>query len=204
MAEARDRPPDPPDGARVATRERSALLALRVGLGLVWTLNLVFIVDPGNRYFSTFSDTAAAFGPTSLGGPGLAGFVAGHPLVFAVGIAVVTAYLAVSFLLGCTTRAACLVGIGFNGLLLVTQFGQIAVIPGGTDIGPQPLYLLGYGVLLLAGPSPTWAVDGRLPHWWAAVRARRRPAVALGRRPSLTSATGEVRTNAPAAVAGRP
>ncbi len=42
---------------------------LRVGVGLVWVLNLIFIVDPTNQFFPTFRGTVLSFAPTSLGGP---------------------------------------------------------------------------------------------------------------------------------------
>jgi uncharacterized membrane protein YphA (DoxX/SURF4 family) len=141
---------------------RSPVLELfRIGLGIIWALNLVFILDPANGFFASFSATASSFAPTSAGGPGLANFVAGHPLLFAGLIAGTTAYLAIAFLLGFTTRMACLVGAIFNSVLLVTQFGTVATI-GGTDVGPMPLYLVLYLGLAVGGAGASIGVDGWL------------------------------------------
>src|ERR1700688_2125485 len=60
--------------------ERRGILALRVGLGLVWAANLVFIVAPANQFFPTFAATAGAYAPTSVDGGALAQFVAGQPM----------------------------------------------------------------------------------------------------------------------------
>ncbi len=124
---------------------------LRLGLGVIWTLNLIFVVAPQNAFFSGFSSTAAAYAPTSLGGPAMANFGAAHPLFFAWAIAGATGYLSVALLVGLTTRIACGVGIVLSLGLLVAQFGITFQIPGGTDVGPHPLYLLIYGVLLFGG-----------------------------------------------------
>ena|ERR1700686_4778406 len=113
---------------------RRGNLSLRVGLGIVWSLNLMYIVDPANQFFSTFDNTAASFGSSTLGGPALASLVARFPVPFEILIAGVTAYLAAAFLLGITTRWACIVGAGFNLVLLLTQFGGISTIPGSTDV----------------------------------------------------------------------
>ncbi len=132
---------------------------LRVGMGIVWTLNLIFVVDPANQFFPTFQDTALSFGPSSLGGPAVANFVAAHAIVFAWATAGLTAYLAVAFVLGVTTRLACLVGAAASIVFLVTQFLSTFQIPGGTDVGPHPLYLLVYLVLFAGGAGRYFAVD---------------------------------------------
>ncbi|MGD0718891.1 MAG: hypothetical protein ABSA15_04865, partial [Thermoplasmata archaeon] len=95
---------------------------LRVGMGIVWVLNMIFILDPANQFFSTFHDTALSFAPTSLGGPGVANFVAAHSIFFAWITAILTAYLAVAFVLGVTTRLACIVGAAASIIFLGTQF----------------------------------------------------------------------------------
>ena len=136
-----------------------AIEILRIGLGLVWLVNLVFIVDPQNRYWATFSSTALGFAPTTVGGPGLAEYVASHPLIFAWGIALVTGYLAVALLLGVTTRLACFVGSFFSAVLLATQFGTTFLFPGGTDVGAHPLYILVYAVLVVGGAGRSLSVD---------------------------------------------
>jgi uncharacterized membrane protein YphA (DoxX/SURF4 family) len=142
-------------------------------MGLVWSLNLLFIVNPQNAYFSTFSATAQSFASTSLGGPGFAAFVAQNGTVFAWAIAVLTAYLAVAFLLGFSTRIACVVGAVASVFFLVTQVGSTFFFPGGTDVGPHPLYLLVYAVLLIGGAGGTLSVDRWL---------RERPASKAGER----------------------
>ncbi|MCI4335664.1 MAG: hypothetical protein L3K17_00490 [Thermoplasmata archaeon] len=139
-----------------------ALALVRVGLGVVWALNLIFILDPANQFFSSFSDTAQSYAPTTLGGPALATFVSSQGDLFSAAIAATTAYLAVAFLIGLTTRLAALVGLAFNASLLISQFGSIVVIPGGTDVGPMPLYLVLYLALLAAGGPTLLSVDG----WW--------------------------------------
>lgn len=142
---------------------------LRVGLGLVWALNLVFVVAPENRFFTTFHDVALSFAPTTLGGPGVAEFVSANSGLFAWGVAVLTAYLAVAFLAGVTTRLACGVGAAASLALLLTQFVSTFSIPGGTDVGPHPLYLLVYVVLFAGGAGRYLAFD----HWvWKSGRAR--------------------------------
>jgi uncharacterized membrane protein YphA (DoxX/SURF4 family) len=155
--------PEPPADRSPPTSAERAIASIRVGLGIVWTLNLVFILDPANQFFPGFSATAQSFGSTSIGGPGLANFVAGHSGLFSVMIAATTAYLALALLTGTTTRLACLVGFVFNSFLLVTQFGTIVVVPGGTDVGPMPLYLVMYLGLLAAGGPTLLSVD----RWWA-------------------------------------
>jgi len=132
---------------------------LRLGLGAAWALNLIYIFDPANQFFTTFSATATSFGPTSLGGHGLASFVAAYPEVFSGVIAGLTVYLSAAFLLGLTTRVACLVGGAFNLALLLTQFGQISTFPGSTDIGAQPLYLVIYAALFFGRLETLPSVD---------------------------------------------
>jgi uncharacterized membrane protein YphA (DoxX/SURF4 family) len=149
--------------------ELMSIELLRVGMGVIWVLNLVFVLAPENQFFGTFQDAALSFAPTSLTGPGAAQFVAQYPAFFAWVVAVGTLYLAVAFLLGITTRLACIVGFLFSVAFLITQVGSTFVIPGGTDVGPHPLYLLMYVVLFLGGAGRLLAVD----HWiWATGRAR--------------------------------
>lgn len=142
---------------------------LRVGMGFVWALNLVFIAAPSNEFFATFHDVALSFAPESLGGPGVADFVATNAVFFAWATALLTAYLAVALVAGVTTRLACVAGAVASILLLVTQFASTFAFPGGTDVGPHPLYLLVYLVLFAGGAGKYVAVD----HWvWRTGRAR--------------------------------
>jgi uncharacterized membrane protein YphA (DoxX/SURF4 family) len=146
-----------------------AIDLLRVGVGLVWVLNQIFIVDPANQFFLTFRETALSFAPTSLGGPSVANFVAANSTIFAWMTALLTAYLAVAFVLGVTTRLACIVGAAASILLLATQSLSTFQLPGGTDVGPHPLYLLIYLILFTGGAGKYLAVD----HWvWATGHAR--------------------------------
>lgn len=124
---------------------------LRIGLGLVWGVNLLFILDPANQFFPTFQATATSFAPTTVTGPSMPELVAAYPLPFAIGIALVTFYLMLAFVTGATTRLACLVGGAFSVVLLITQWGSTFVVPGGTDVGPHPLYFLLYAALYLGG-----------------------------------------------------
>jgi hypothetical protein len=169
-----------------------AIELLRIGVGAVWLVNLLFIVDPANMYWSTFSATALSFAPTTVGGPGLAQYVAAHPLFFSWGIALVTGYLALSLLFGFTTRLACFLGSFFSAILLATQFGTTFLFPGGTDVGAHPLYILVYGVLVVGGAGQSLSVD----HWvHEQLRLRRaaRPAPS-GARPHPWATAIPVRT----------
>ena len=164
MVASTERPTPSPAPERPGGRAGLAVEVLRIGLGLVWAANLVFIVDPANQFFPTFSNTAASYAPTTLGGPGLAQFAATHGAVFSVLIAVVTAYLAFAFITGTTTRWACVVGFVLSGFFLVTQWGSTFSFPGGTDVGPHPLYMLLAVGLLLAPAGRSWALDPYLLH----------------------------------------
>ncbi len=146
-----------------------AIDLLRVGVGFVWALNLLFVVNPTNQFFLTFQNVALSFAPTSLGGPGVADFVAAHSVAFAWITAALTAYLTVAFVFGITTRLACLVGGAASIVFLLTQFLSTFEMPGGTDVGPHPLYLLVYLVLYTGAAGRYFAVD----HWvWVSGRAR--------------------------------
>jgi uncharacterized membrane protein YphA (DoxX/SURF4 family) len=136
-----------------------ALEFLRVGVGVVWGLNVLFIVAPANAYFTTFQSAASAYEPTSLGGPGLAQFFATYPTFFAWVIAGVTVYLAVAFLLGLTTRLACVIGAVFSIGFLVTQYTATFSVPGSNDVGAHPLYLLIYLVLFVGGAGLRFSLD---------------------------------------------
>lgn len=124
---------------------------LRVGMGVVWALDLVFIVDPANDFFGSFRGIALSFASTTVGGSALSQFAAVHATLFAWVVAALTAYLAFAFLSGVSVRFACLAGFIFNGSLLITQWGSTFVMPGGTDVGPQPVYMLIDIVILVAG-----------------------------------------------------
>lgn len=180
-------PPDPPNDASAPAQSSwghaHAIELLRIGVGLVWVVNLLFILDPANQYWSTFSNVALSFAPTTLGGPGFAQFVAAHSLLFAWLIALVTAYLAFALLLGVTTRIACFVGSFFSAVLLATQFGSTFLFPGGTDVGAHPLYILVYGALIVGGAGRSVSVDRWLRAVWAEQRARHRAAPGIAPRP---------------------
>ena len=169
-----------PQQAPGTTGARRGSLALRFGLGIIWSLNLIYIVDPASQYFSTFSKTAASFGSSTLGGPALASLVARSPVPFEILIAGVTAYLAAAFLLVITTRSACIVGAGLNFVLLLTQFGGIATIPGSTDVGPQPLYLVMYVATFLGSAS-----SGRSPVVWWKEHVTPRPILGSSHGPTV-------------------
>jgi uncharacterized membrane protein YphA (DoxX/SURF4 family) len=166
-------PSEPAPTSGPALRSRAQTLSielLRIGIGLVWVMNLVFIVAPQNDWFGNFSSLALSFGPTSVGGPGLAQYVAAHAEFFSWLVAITTTYLAVAFLLGLTTRWATLIGGIFSGVLLGTQVGNTFVFPGGTDVGEHPLYILIYIVLVLGGAGQAYSAD----HWISDALARRR------------------------------
>lgn len=165
-----------PPGTPVPVLDRShAIEFLRIGVGLVWFVNLIFIVDPQNQYFSKFSDTALSFGSTTLGGPGLAQFVAAHATIFSWSIAIVTGYLAFALTLGLTTRLACFIGSFFSAALLVTQVGSTYILPGGTDVGAHPLYILIYAMLVVGGAGSALSLDQRIRSSLAARRGASRP-----------------------------
>lgn len=156
--------PTPP-----ADRAGRALDLLRILLGLIWAVNLVFIFLPAADYWGSFSVVARSYGPTSLGGEGLANFVAGHPTFFASLIAAVSVYLALALLLGFTTRLACVVGFMASTAFLVTQWNATFFFPGGTDVGAHPLYLIIYLALFLGGAGRYGSVDAWI---WSTGRAR--------------------------------
>lgn len=164
-------------------RRALAIELLRIGLGIIWALNFVFIVAPANHFFGNFGTVALSFGPTTLGGPALAQYVAGHATVFAWLVAVVTGYLAVAFLVGFTTRWACLVGGVFSAVLLGVQVGSTFVFPGGTDVGEHPIYLVAYAGLVVGGAGSAYSFDHWFPLAWRRFReqsAKRPVAVPTG------------------------
>jgi uncharacterized membrane protein YphA (DoxX/SURF4 family) len=163
------------------------VLSLRWALGCIWALNMIFIFDPANGFFPTFSATASSFATSSLGGSGFPNFVAAQPWLFSGLIAAVTTYLAVAFLFGLTTRIACIVGTGFAAGLLVSQFGITFIIPGGTDVGPMPLYIGMYVALFISGSAPRYSLDAVLRRAWI----RRRVAADARRASVAPRPTGE-------------
>jgi len=169
-----------PPAKDARARSSLAIEMLRIGVGVIWALNFVFVVAPGNHYFGNFGQIALSFAPTTLGGPTLAQFVAAHATVFAWLIALLTGYLAVAFMLGLTTRWACLAGGIFSAVLLGTQFGNTFVFPGGTDVGEHPLYLLIYVALVFGGAGQALSAD----QWIRDALARRRAALAARVRPA--------------------
>ncbi|MGD0587676.1 MAG: hypothetical protein ABSA63_02660 [Thermoplasmata archaeon] len=166
---------------------------LRIGLGIVWFTNFFFIIYPPNNYFGEFSGIARSFAPVSFGGPGFPDYVASHPLFFSWLIALVTAYLAVAFTLGLTTRIACFVGSFFSAVLFAIQIGSIFVFPGGTDTGEHPLFILISGVLLVGGAGSSLSLDEWSRLAWARYRAAHptviRPTVPAGWTGALSTRT---------------
>ncbi len=158
MADARD-------------RAGRTLDILRILLGLIWAVNLLFIFLPVSwaYFWSSFRDTAYSYAFSTLGGPGLADFVAANPTVFGWSIVVASVYLTVALLLGFTVRLACVVGLIMSVVFFLTQWYSTFVFPGGTDVGPHPLYLAIYVALFLGGAGRYWSVDGWL---WRSGRAR--------------------------------
>ncbi len=146
----------------VAPRSTVAIEMLRIATGVIWLVNLLFIVLPSADYWSTFTSVAQSYSPITLGGPGFAIFVAANSLVFAWLIAFVTVYLAVALILGVTTRLACVVGTAFSLVFFITQWGATFMFPGGTDVGAHPLYIVIYAALWIGGAGQSWSVDGRL------------------------------------------
>lgn len=198
--------PGEPAGLRRRARFRGIELPptieiLRIGTGIIWLTNLVFILDPANRYWSTFSQNALSYAPTTIGGPAIAQYVSAHPLFFSWLIALATTYLAVAFLLGLTTRLACLAGSFFSGMLFATQWGATFVFPGGTDVGEHPLFILIYLVLLAGQAGYSFSVDHVFQDAWARFRAARVPPSAA-RVPRPWTASIAPRTLLTYAVAG--
>ena len=120
-------------------RASLAIEVLRVGVGIVWLMNFVFIVAPANNYFGNFAAVVLSLGPTSIGGSGLEQFVAANAAIFAWLVAIVTGYLAFAFILGLTTRWACIIGGIFSAVIIGAQLGSMFAFPGGTDVGEHPL-----------------------------------------------------------------
>ncbi|MGC2034882.1 MAG: hypothetical protein WA761_05500 [Thermoplasmata archaeon] len=143
-------------------RNRLAITALRIGIGIVWAVNSLFILLPANQFFATFGSTADSFAGSTLGGPGIANFVASNAGAFSILLAGVTMYLAIALVLGLTTRIACVVGAVFSLFLFLTQFGVTFFFPGGTDVGPHPIYILVYVALLVGQAGRTFSLDNWL------------------------------------------
>jgi uncharacterized membrane protein YphA (DoxX/SURF4 family) len=167
-------------------RNRMGITALRIGIGIVWAVNSLFILLPSNQFFATFSSTAASFAGSTLGGPGIANFVASNAGAFSVVLAGVTLYLAVALILGLTTRVACVVGVVFSLFLFLTQFGVTFFFPGGTDVGPHPIYILVYVALLIGQAGRTFSVDSWLSARWVTPRLSR-PQPAPSKKPSISA-----------------
>ncbi len=149
---------------------------LRVGMGVVWALDLIFIIDPANDFFGSFRDIALSFAPTTIGGSALSEFAAVHATTFAWVVAVLTSYLAFAFLSGVSVRFACLTGLIFNGSLLLAQWGSTFGMPGGTDVGPQPVYMLIDVVILVVGAGRYLSLrDWFSLHWRGLARPHSPP-----------------------------
>ncbi len=108
------------------SRASFAIEILRIGVGIVWAMNFVFIVAPANDFFGNFGQVVLSLGPTSIGGSGLEQFVAAHAPFFAWLVAVVTGYLAVAFILGLTTRWACIIGGVFSACSSALRSGPFS------------------------------------------------------------------------------
>ena len=160
-----------------------AIEILRILIGVVWLVNLLFILVPANNYWSTFGSAAQSYGPTSLGGSGFANYVAANPTFFAWLIALATAYLAIALILGVTTRLALLVGSAASIIFLATQFGSTFAFPGGTDVGAHPLYLVIYVTLWIGGAGRSLSVDSLL---WKRGWGRKVPAAEYFASPGPT------------------
>jgi uncharacterized membrane protein YphA (DoxX/SURF4 family) len=148
---------------------------LRLALGAVWAGNLLFVIVPSNNFFESFSATASGFSSSNPTGPGLAEFAAQNGPVFALLVAGTTVYLAVALILGLTTRIACLVGSAFSATLLVAQWGLTFSFPGGTDVGPHPLYLAIYAGLFIGRADQYFSLDERAMPALRRWLSRRRP-----------------------------
>jgi uncharacterized membrane protein YphA (DoxX/SURF4 family) len=128
---------------------------LRLGMGVIWVVNALFILDPANNFFGSFSQTASSYAASTPGPVPFPLWVAQYPLAFSILIASVTVFLAAGFLTGYAVRIAAVVGSVFSLLLLWTQWGATFTMPGATDVGPHPLYLLVYLILYLGGAGRT-------------------------------------------------
>lgn len=155
------RPGDPTDPAPAGPADR-ALSLLRLSMGVIWSMNLVFILAPANRFFPTFASTASSYGTTTVLGPGVANFVSAYPAIFASLIALTTAFLAASLLLGLATRWACVLGGVFSAVLLITQWNATFYFPGGTDVGPHPIYMVVYVALASANSARFYSLPAYL------------------------------------------
>ncbi len=170
--------------AERASPARSRMIEfLRIGLGLVWFANFLFIVYPPNDFFGNFANVALTFAPVSFGGAAFPDYVASHPLFFSWTVALVTGYLAFAFTLGLTTRIACFVGSFFSAVLFAIQVGTIFVFPGGTDVGEHPLYILISAILLVGGAGQSLSLDEWVRTTWTRYWAAR-PTRVPGRAPA--------------------
>lgn len=171
-------PANPTAPGPEGSRHGRMIEVLRIGLGIVWLANFFFIVYPPNNFFGEFSSIARTFAPVSFGGPGFPDYVAAHPLFFSWVVALTTGYLAIAFTFGLTTRLACFVASFFSAVLFAIQIGSIFVVPGGTDVGEHPLFILISAVLLVGGAGASLSLDEWIRTAWARYRAAR-PTVAV-------------------------
>lgn len=173
--------PEQPDTEKYQSGSRRAIEVLRIGIGVIWAFNLYFIVEPSAQYFATFQSVAAAYGPETLGGPGIADFVAAHSLFFAWAIAIVSFYLAAAFILGFTTRVAMVVGAVASVFFFLTQWVPTFMLPGGTDVGAHPLYIAIYIALFLGGAGSIYSLDSVITsklgngHRWLGILFNNKP-----------------------------
>jgi uncharacterized membrane protein YphA (DoxX/SURF4 family) len=174
------------EGRSNAQRNRVAIPALRIGIGIVWAVNSLFILLPANQFFASFGSTAGSFAGSTLGGPGISNFVASNAGAFSILLAGVTLYLAIALVLGLTTRIACVVGAVFSLFLVLTQFGVTFFFPGGTDVGPHPIYILVYVALLIGQAGRTFSLDGWLSARWVTGRLSRAQRVPA-KKPSISA-----------------
>ncbi len=191
--------PHASDGPHEMGSATRGIEVLRIAMGIIWLLNLIFVVDPANDWFdpSRFAAIAASFAPSTLIGPAMADFIAARPVIFAWLIALMTGYLAGAFLLGVTTRFACLVGFVASLLFLLTQWGTIWSMPGGTDVGAQPLYLAMYVVLFLGGAGRYVSAEARAWMRWLTPLPRGLRRLADPRRGATAPNATKARVSAP-------
>ena len=155
-----DRPMEVEHGARFTTSSsRRAIELLRIALGGIWAVNLLFIVYPAADYWATFSTLVQSSVGGSSGAGTISGLVLDDPLLFAWAVAGVTVYLAVAFLLGIGTKIACVIGAVFSAALFGLGLGSTFAFPGGTDVGPHPVYLAAYAALYLGDAGTSFAVN---------------------------------------------
>lgn len=142
---------------------------VRIGFGVIWTIDAVFKWLPGFVHGQTLDDELG--GAADIHTPLVHQWIqlwhaiaTGAPTTFAVGTAVVETLIALGLLLGAFTNVV-LIGSAIWSLGIWSSaegFGLPWSASGITDLGPSVGYIFASLALLVAYGGATWSLDTRL------------------------------------------